>query len=90
MNKDCGCGFIVTPVEFTLLEALLFQVQVRIALFPVPLRTPRGQVVREGRGTDFPVRRPDFSCLVLHSAVLEQPSLRCLVCVWSLSCCLQV
>ncbi|KAK7816233.1 hypothetical protein U0070_022172, partial [Myodes glareolus] len=81
MNKDCGCGFIVTPVEFTLLETLLFQVQIRSALFPVPLRTPRAQAVREGRSTDFPVRRPDFSCLVLHSAVLEQPSWRrlCLV-----------
>lgn len=79
MNKDCGCGFIVNPVEFTLLEALLFKVLIRIALFPVPLGTPRGQAVREGRGTDFPVRRPapgpsHFSCLVLHFAVLEQPT----------------
>lgn len=63
MNKDCGCGFIVTPVEFSVLEALLFKVQIRVALFPVPLRTPCGQAVREGRDTDFPVRCPAVQAL---------------------------
>lgn len=48
--------FHCDPVNVHAFEALSFEVQVRLVYFPVPLRTPCGGTVREGRDGDLPGR----------------------------------
>lgn len=65
-------------------EALSFEVQVRVVYFPVPLRTPCGGIVREGRDSDLPIKClpssfPIGSAWFCAFKVTYQPSLEAFI-----------